>query len=143
MSINENLEVLSNACGVTGRESQVRDIMVQLLEPYSDEVQIDKLENVIAIKNGKPKAPKIMLAAHMDEVGLMVKTITKDGFVKFSKMGGIDDRILLAQKVTIYTKKGTRLGIIGSSHHPATNRTPPGQPFPIVPYWETTWRKSP
>jgi putative aminopeptidase FrvX len=114
LSINENLEVLSNACGVTGRESQVRDIMVQLLEPYSDEVQIDKLENVIAIKNGKPKAPKIMLAAHMDEVGLMVKTITKDGFVKFSKMGGIDDRILLAQKVAIYTKKGTRLGIIGS-----------------------------
>jgi putative aminopeptidase FrvX len=114
LSITENLENLSNAWGVTGRENQVRDIMVQLLKPYSDLVQIDKLENVIAVKKGKAKAPKIMLAAHMDEIGLMVKTITKDGFIQFTKMGGIDDRILPAQKVSIYTKKGPCLGIIGS-----------------------------
>jgi putative aminopeptidase FrvX len=114
LSINENLETLSNACGVTGRENDVRDILIQLLKPYSDEVLVDKLENVIAVKKGKPKSPKIMLAAHMDEVGLMVKTINKDGFIKFTKMGGIDDRILLAQKVSIYTKKGTCLGVIGS-----------------------------
>ena len=69
---------------------------------------------MIAIKKGKANAPKIMLAAHMDEVGLMVKTITKDGFIQFSKMGGIDDRILPAQKVTLYTKKGQLPGIIGS-----------------------------
>jgi len=114
LSINQNLERLSNACGVTGRESQVRDLMVELLKPYADEIQIDKLENVIAIKKGKPKKPKIMLAAHMDEIGLMVKTITKEGFLQFSKMGGIDDRILPAQKVTVYTAKNTYPGIIGS-----------------------------
>jgi len=114
LSINENLEKLSNACGVTGRETQVRDLMIQLLKPYADEIQVDKLENVIAIKKGKANSPKIMLAAHMDEVGLMVKTITKEGFVQFTKMGGIDDRILPAQRVTIYTKKGTYPGIIGS-----------------------------
>ncbi len=114
MSINQNLEKLSNACGVTGREEQVRNLMVQLMTPYADEIQVDKMENVIAIKKGKPKAPKIMLAAHMDEVGLMVKTITKDGFLQFSKMGGIDDRILPAQKVTVFTKKGQFPGIIGS-----------------------------
>jgi endoglucanase len=68
LSTNENLEKLSNACGVTGRENNVRDIMVQLLKSYSDEVQIDRLENVIAIKKGVASAPKIMLAAHMDEV---------------------------------------------------------------------------
>ena len=73
-----------------------------------------KLENVIAIKKGKSTAPKIMLAAHMDEVGLMVKTITKDGFLQFTKMGGIDDRILPAQKVTVFSRKGTFPGIIGS-----------------------------
>jgi endoglucanase len=50
----------------------------------------------------------------MDEVGLMVKTITKEGFLQFSKMGGIDDRILPAQKVAVYTKKGVCPGIIGS-----------------------------
>jgi len=112
--LNENLEKLSNACGVTGRENQVRDLMIQLLKPYADEIQVDKLENVIAIKKGKANSPKIMLAAHMDEVGLMVKTITKDGFIQFTKIGGIDDRILPAQKVVVYTKKSQCLGIIGS-----------------------------
>ena len=114
MSINENLERLSNAYGVAGRESQVRDIMIELLNPLVDEVQVDKLENVIAIKKGSSTSPKIMLAAHMDEVGLMVKTITKNGFIQFSKMGGIDDRILLAQRVILCTKKGPLSGIIGS-----------------------------
>jgi endoglucanase len=85
LSINLNLEKLSNACGITGREEQVRNLMVQLMTPYVDEIQVDKMENVIAIKKGKSKAPKIMLAAHMDEVGLMVKTITKDGFLQFSR----------------------------------------------------------
>jgi len=114
LSINQNLEKLSNACGVTGRESQVRDLMIELLKPYADEIQIDKLENVIAVKKGKPNKPKIMLAAHIDEIGLMVKNITKDGFLQFSKMGGIDDRVLLAQKVNVYTSKQTYPGIIGS-----------------------------
>jgi endoglucanase len=114
LSINQNLEKLSNACGVTGREAHVRDLMVELLKPLADEIQIDKLENVIAVKKGNPKKPKIMLAAHMDEIGLMVKTITKEGFIQFSKMGGIDDRILPAQKVTVYTAKKTYPGIIGS-----------------------------
>jgi putative aminopeptidase FrvX len=114
LSLNENLEKLSNACGVTGRETQVRELMAQLLKPYADEIQVDRMENVIGIKKGKPKQPKIMLAAHMDEVGLMVKTITKDGFIQFAKMGGIDDRILPAQKVIVYGKKDTYPGIVGS-----------------------------
>ncbi len=114
MSLNENLEKLSNACGVTGRENNVREIMTKLMKPYADEITVDRLENVIAIKKGKAKAPKVMLAAHMDEVGLMVKTITKEGFLQFTKMGGIDDRILLAQKVIVYTKKGQFPGVIGS-----------------------------
>ena len=114
MSLNQNLEKLSNICGVTGRETKVRDLMAQMLKPYVDEIQVDRMENIIAIKKGKPKALKIMLAAHMDEVGLMVKTITKDGFIQFSKMGGIDDRILPAQKVVIFTKDAALPGIIGS-----------------------------
>jgi putative aminopeptidase FrvX len=114
LSINQNLQKLSNACGVTGRENQVRELMIQMMKPYADEITIDRLENVIAVKKGKENSPKIMLAAHMDEVGLMVKTITKDGFLQFSKMGGIDDRILPAQKVVIFTRKGQYPGIIGS-----------------------------
>jgi putative aminopeptidase FrvX len=114
LSINQNLEKLSNACGVTGREGQVRELMIELLKPYADEVSVDRLENVIAVKKGKSGSPKIMLAAHMDEVGLMVKTITKDGFLQFAKMGGIDDRILPAQRVTVLSKKGAFTGVIGS-----------------------------
>lgn len=114
MALDENLERLSNACGVTGRESEVRELMVQLMKPFADEIVVDKLENVIAIKKGKKNSAKIMLAAHMDEVGLMVKTITKEGFLQFTKMGGIDDRILPAQKVVVLSRKGALPGIIGS-----------------------------
>jgi len=114
MSLNENLEKLTNACGVTGREEEARNLLIKLMKPYADEIGVDRLENVIAIKKGKKSKPKIMLAAHMDEVGLMVKTVTKEGFVQFAKMGGIDDRILLAQKVLVHTQKGTLQGIVGS-----------------------------
>ncbi len=114
MSLAENLEQLSNACGVAGREEEVRNLMVKLLKPHADEVIVDRLENVIALKKGKKDKPKVMLAAHMDEVGLMVKTITKEGFLQFTKMGGIDDRILMAQKVNVLTDKAVLPGIVGS-----------------------------
>ncbi|MEM2098757.1 MAG: M42 family metallopeptidase [Candidatus Bathyarchaeia archaeon] len=114
MTLSENLEKLSSACGVAGREEEVRNLMIKLLKPYVDEIRVDKLENVIAVKKGAKSTPKVMLAAHMDEIGLMVKTISKEGFLQFAKLGGIDDRILLAQKVIVYTAKGTLPGIVGS-----------------------------
>ena len=58
MTLNETLEQLSNACGVTGRESEVRELMIRLMTPYADEIVVDKLENVIAIKKGKSDRPK-------------------------------------------------------------------------------------
>jgi len=114
MTLVETLEKLSNACGVTGREEEIANLMKKFLKPYVDEVKEDKLGNVIGIKKGKKNAPKVMLAAHMDEIGLLVKTITKEGFLQFTKIGGIDDRILLAQKVIVYTEKEPLHGIIGS-----------------------------
>ncbi|MEM2242970.1 MAG: M42 family metallopeptidase [Candidatus Bathyarchaeia archaeon] len=114
MTVVETLEKLSNACGVAGREDEVRKIMKELLKPYVDEISEDKLGNVIGVKKGEKNAPKIMLAAHMDEIGLFVKTISKEGFLQFAKIGGIDDRILLAQKVLVHTEKGPLHGIIGS-----------------------------
>jgi endoglucanase len=114
MTITETLEKLSNVYGVTGREDEVASLMKKLLKPYVDEVKEDKLGNVIGTKKGEKNAPKVMLAAHMDEIGLLVKTITKEGFLHFAKIGGIDDRILLAQKVLVFTEKGPLHGIIGS-----------------------------
>jgi len=114
MVLAETLEKLSNACGVAGREEEVRSLMKNFLKPYVDEVKEDKLGNIIGIKRGKKNAPKVMLAAHMDEIGLLVKIISKEGFIQFAKIGGIDDRILLAQNVIVYTEKGPLHGIIGS-----------------------------
>ena len=114
VAIGEILEPLSNASGIVGREDEVRGIMKKLLKPYTDEVREDKLGNVIGIKQGKEKAPKVMIAGHMDEIGLLIKTISKEGFLQFMKLGGIDDRVLLAQKVLVYTDKGVLHGIIGS-----------------------------
>jgi len=114
MKLVEALEKLSNANGVTGREGEVRELMKQYLKPYVDEVREDRLGNLIAFKKGNKDAPTVMLAAHMDEVGLMIKNIKKKGFLQFVKVGGIDDRILLAQKVIVHTDKGPLTGVIGS-----------------------------
>lgn len=99
---------------MAGREAEVREIMKELLKPSVDEIKEDKLGNVIGIKRGREGAPTIMLAAHMDEIGLMVKNVTKRGFLQFTKIGGIDDRILIAQKVIVHTNKGPIPGIVGS-----------------------------
>ena len=114
MKLVDVLEKLSDANGVTGREDQVRNLMKKYLKPYVDEVREDKLGNLIGFKKGKKDAPTVMLAAHMDEVGLMIKNIKKKGFLQFTKIGGMDDRILLAQKVIVHTDKGPLPGIIGS-----------------------------
>jgi len=108
------LEKLSDANGVTGREDQVRNLMKKYLKPYVDEIKEDKLGNLIAFKKGKKNAATVMIAAHMDEVGLMIKNVKKKGFLQFTKIGGMDDRILLAQKVIVHTDKGTLTGVIGS-----------------------------
>jgi putative aminopeptidase FrvX len=114
LSLVEVLEKLSNANGVTGREDDVRNLMKEYLKPYVDEVREDRLGNLIAFKKGKKDAPTVMIAAHMDEVGLMIKNIKKKGFLQFTKVGGIDDRILLAQKVIVHTDKGPLHGVVGS-----------------------------
>jgi putative aminopeptidase FrvX len=114
MKLIDVLEKLSNACGVAGREEEIRDLMKKMLEPNVDEIKEDKLGNVIGVKKGKKEAPTVMLAAHMDEIGLMVKNITKEGFLQFAKIGGIDDRILIAQKVIVHTDKGPIAGVVGS-----------------------------
>ncbi len=114
MTLVGNLERLSNACGVPGREAEIRALMNSLLRPHVDEILEDRLGNIVAMKRGERKAPKVMLAAHMDEIGLLVKSITTKGFLHFAKLGGIDDRVLIAQKVIVYTEKGRLHGVIGS-----------------------------
>ena len=106
------LKKIIESAGIPGYESEVARLMFNEFKKVSNDVHIDSFGNVIA-KKGKGKK-KIMLAAHMDEVGLLVKHISKEGFISFIKIGGIDDRILPAQRVIIKAKKGDVIGIIGS-----------------------------
>jgi len=76
------LKELTEAYGVTGHEEDVAGIIARHLKPIC-KISYDKLGSIIAEKRGTPKGPKIMLAGHMDEVGFMVKEVTKEGFVKF------------------------------------------------------------
>jgi putative aminopeptidase FrvX len=108
------LEKLSNASGVSGFEDDVREIMIKELEGHVDDQQVDNLGNLIAVKNGAPDGKKVMLAAHMDEIGIMIRYIDKKGFIKFTKIGGINDQMLLNQEVIIHNPDEDVLGVIGS-----------------------------
>ena len=106
------LEKLSNAHGISGYEGNVRDIIKKEVKPYVDDVKVDRFGNLIAIKKGK--SPSVMLAAHMDEIGLMTKYVDDQGFIRFAKVGGWFDQTLVNQRVLLHTKKGTVAGVIGS-----------------------------
>jgi putative aminopeptidase FrvX len=110
--IKSLLEKLSNAHGVSGYEGGVREIIEKEVKPCVDELRTDNFGNLIAIKKGK--SPSVMIAAHMDEIGLMVKYIDDEGFVRFAKVGGWFDQTLVNQRVVLHTKKGTVTGVIGS-----------------------------
>jgi len=108
------MEKLSVTSGISGFEGKIVDIIKDELNDHVDEIQEDLMGNVIAIKKGGKKGLRVMLASHMDEIGLMVRHIDKKGFIRFSKIGGINDQMLLNQAVTIHGKKGDITGVIGS-----------------------------
>ncbi len=112
--MTELLEKLSNAPGVSGFEGEIRNIITDELKDHVDEIDTDNMGNIIAIKKGKEGGKKIMLAAHMDEIGLMVRFIDKEGYIKFTKIGGINDQMLLNQEVYIHSQNGKILGVIGA-----------------------------
>lgn len=106
------LRKLVDAPSISGSEKDVRDLMMKELKPYVDEIRVDKIGNLIARK-GKG-SPKVMLASHMDELGLMVKFIDDKGFIRFDTIGGWDNRILPAKKFRIHGSKGCVVGVVGS-----------------------------
>ncbi len=109
------LEKLSNARGISGNEKEVRDLIIDAIQDRVDEYRTDTLGNLITLKKAKGKrgrnALKVMLAAHMDEVGLMIVHHESNGHLRFRKVGGIDDRVLLSKIVLIGEEKIP--GVIG------------------------------
>ncbi|GAA0483902.1 M42 family metallopeptidase [Salinibacillus aidingensis] len=108
------LKDLTDAKGIAGHEKEPREVMRKYIAPYADEVFTDGLGSLIAKKTGDENGPKVMVAGHLDEVGFMVTRIDDDGFVYFQTVGGWWSQVMLAQRVTILTKKGEVTGVIGS-----------------------------
>lgn len=108
----ELLKKLCAANSVSGDEGSAREIIINEIKPHADDIKIDNLGNVIVFKKGiKPAKNKLMLSAHMDEVGLMVTDITGEGYLKFDEVGGLDRRILPGKRVSI--GKDNLPGVIG------------------------------
>lgn len=102
------LKKLTEANGVSGDEGQVRDIIKEEILPYVDKVYIDGIGNLIAYKKGtSDNAKKLMLCAHMDEVGFIISGFSDDGMLKFKTVGGIDPRVMVSKRV-----------VIGEDRHP-------------------------
>ncbi len=109
--VKELLKKLSNAHGVSGSEGSVYDIIKRELKGSVDEIREDTMGNLVAIKKGDKFS--VMLAAHMDEIGLMVKYIDDKGFIRFITLGGWYAPTLYNQRVIFHGLKGQVFGVIG------------------------------
>ena len=103
------LELVKELCalnGVSGAEEEVRDFIRAKAAPYADSIRTDALGNLMVYKKGKkPTGNKVLLAAHMDEVGVIVTKITDEGFLKFDFVGGVDRRVAIGKPVVLGEKK--------------------------------------
>ena len=98
--------------GVSSGEDEVRDFLMERCRPYAASMRVDALGNLIVFKQGeKSTGNKLMLTAHMDEVGFIVNDITEDGHLKFAPVGGIDPRVVIGKRVSVGRDK--RPGAIG------------------------------
>lgn len=110
-----NLELLRQVCvtpGAPGFEDKIRDFIIQEVAPLVDAVRVDNMGSVIAIVEGKNTEKTMMAAAHMDEIGFMVRHIDDKGFIKFLPLGGFDAKTLTAQRVIVHGKKDL-IGVMG------------------------------
>lgn len=114
MELKQLIKTLSDLRGISGFEYRINDKIEEIIKEYADEVYKDALGNVIAVlRCGKGNAKSIMIEAHLDEIGLMVTGIDERGFITFTSVGGVDERILPSLEVTIHGKEDIA-GIIGA-----------------------------
>ena len=112
--MKELIKKLSDMRGISGYEYRINEEIKNMFEPFCDGVKTDALGNVIAVKKcGKENAMKLLIEAHCDEIGLMVKDIDESGFLTIVNVGGVDPRILPSMEVTVHAKRNIK-GIIGA-----------------------------
>lgn len=100
----ELLEKVVQTPGAPGFEKRIRDLILSEVEGLVDEIEVDNMGNIYAIKRGK-SSKKVMIGAHMDEIGFIVTHIDDNGFVRFHTLGGFDPKTLTAQRVIIHGKQ--------------------------------------
>jgi endoglucanase len=112
------LKRLAETPGVSGREEQLRAVVREELAPLVDSIEVDVMGNLIGRKAGKGRR-RVMVAAHMDEIGFYVKHIDDKGFVRLQPLGGFDPRQLFAQRVLVHTRKrGALRGVLSYTTKP-------------------------
>lgn len=131
-SIVEELKYLTSIPALSGMEDNMIREMVQRFKPLADDVEVDRIGNVTATFKGKAEnEPSMLVFAHMDELGLMISKIEKNGYLRFNRIGGVPEKTLMAQFVDVHTIDGKDhvIGFIGTyAHHltpPEAKRTVP------------------
>jgi len=113
MSLNiPLLKVLSETPGAPGFEERIREVIIKEITPYVDSVEVDNMGNIHTLRKGASNK-KLMLAAHMDEIGFIVTHIDENGFLRFAPLGGFDPKTLTAQRVIIHGTEDI-IGVMGS-----------------------------
>jgi len=112
-AILETLKKLVSAYGPSGLEDEVREVIVREIMDLADEISVDHFGNLIALQRGSPEGPKVMLDAHMDEIALVVKHIDARGMIWFARQGGMVEKLLTGQHITILARKGRVPGVVG------------------------------
>lgn len=129
----ESLDQLQRMCHISALSGHEEDMIAYMkgeMSRYLSDIRVDRLGNVIGLKEGKsPNGPNVMIFSHMDEVGFMVRKIEPNGFIRITRVGGIPEKSLPAQRLVLRGSKGDVFGIIGpKSHH----LTPPEEKYKVV-----------
>ncbi|MGD8732698.1 MAG: hypothetical protein PVH92_12530, partial [Anaerolineales bacterium] len=121
METIELLRELTSIPALSGREDGMIAFMRDKFEQHTDKVSVDRLGNVVAYVPGKSSERSLLVFAHMDELGLVVRKIDADGFLRFERVGGIPEKTLLGTWVEVHTDDGRRVpGLIGTTSHHVT-----------------------
>jgi len=136
-----NVKLLKEICetpGAPGFEQKIRALVLKKLKGLADEVYTDAMGNVIAVKKGI-ESKKVMVAAHMDEIGFMVSHIDDEGFIRFHPLGGFDPKTLTSQRVIVHGTKDI-IGVMGCKPIHLMSTEERGKPIPISEYYIDTGR---
>lgn len=114
----ELLRQLTQTPGIASREEEVRAVVSRALEPHVDTLSVDTLGNLIAVKEGSG-GPRVVVTAHMDEIGFLIRHVDDAGFLRLQRVGGFDPRVLVAQRVHVHSRAhGPLPGVLQSTSKP-------------------------